>query len=256
MEGFSLPPLQLNTQEALTLLFALQAVTQLTDTPFNQERWTVIDKIRSILPKEQVEQLESLLSSFAMEVPKRNYKTPYLSSLITYTAQSVWLRVYYRSANHQRWLEIFPKRVYTAHGFWYCEAYSVIHGEDRVFRVDRFVDVNVLESPVQPLTNEHKDKETQTTNQSGIEGARIRIRARLTYKGMLQVEQDPDIGEKLHAISENEWEVDFQCPPSEWNWAVNFFFSLGLQAEVIEPLALRQEIRELSQKLYKHYVEE
>src|SRR5690349_16870199 len=45
MEGFQLPPLQLDSQEALTVLFALRAVARIADAPFKQARWTVMDKI-------------------------------------------------------------------------------------------------------------------------------------------------------------------------------------------------------------------
>src|SRR5690606_20594868 len=40
MEGYKLPPLHLNHDEALVILFALKSSTRIADTPFNQARWT------------------------------------------------------------------------------------------------------------------------------------------------------------------------------------------------------------------------
>lgn len=250
MDGFSLPPLQLNTQEALTLLFSLRAMTKLTDTPFNQERWTVLDKITSILPKEQIEHLEQLLESFEMEVPKRNYRTPYLSALLGHTAQGNWLRIFYRSMNHRRWLHIQPIRVYTANGFWYCEAFSETHQENRLFRVDRMEQMERL-APATAALKKERPKGTKR-DRSDVQ-QRIRIKAELTYKGMLLVEQDPDIGEQVSALGEDRWLVDFHCPSSEWDWAVQFFFSLGLEAEVLEPHALRAELYQRAQRVCTRY---
>lgn len=249
MEGFSLPPLQLTTEESLTLLFALRALTKLTDTPFNQARWTVLDKISSLLPQKELSKLESILSSVEMEVPRRNYKTPNLAAIIECTAEEQWIKVFYRSKNHQRLLIIKPQRVYTAQGFWYCEAFSETHGEVRVFRIDRIDSLEQMAS----IPSKSLQREAETEKNKSLKQERIRIRALLTYRGMLQAEQDPDIGEQVFARGEHEWEVDFECPLSEWHWAVNFFFALGLEAEVLEPSSLREEIKQLAQQLYQRY---
>ncbi|GAA0371906.1 helix-turn-helix transcriptional regulator [Bacillus horti] len=259
MDGYALPPLKLTTQEAMTLLFSLNAVTQLTDTPFNQERWTVIDKVKAILPEDQLRQLESVLKSFTIEIPKRSYKVPHLAPLLSYTANAVWLKVFYRSANHQRWLDILPQQVYTAHGFWYCQAYSATHEEVRTFRVDRMDNLEELDNIAMHEEVDVKrlakfaNQTHKSSNDQNLSDERIPIRVKVTYRGMLQVEQDPEIGECLMPISENEWEVRFDLPLTEWNWAVQFFYSLGLEAEVIAPEKLRLEIGGLAKKVYSTY---
>ncbi|TCZ76335.1 YafY family transcriptional regulator [Paenibacillus albiflavus] len=252
MEGFQLPPLQLSSREAMTVLFALQALTQLQDSPFNQERWTVIDKITSILPQDVLQQVGPLLNKLTMQVPRRNYKTPYLEALLEITISSKWIKVFYRSANHERWLQLHPIKVYTAHGFWYCEAYSITHQEERLFRIDRMEQLEVIDSP---MVDAHLTSKKISSPNSTLDSC-IPIRARLNYKAMLQVEQDEHIGELITAISEDEWEVQFQCRSEDYEWAKQLFFSLGMNAEVIEPTSLRHEIYhqavELSMRYYNH----
>jgi predicted DNA-binding transcriptional regulator YafY len=247
MDGFQLSPLQFSSQEALIILMALQAFTKMTDTPFNKERWTVIDKIRSSLPQHTLKQIEPILERTEIEVPHRNFKVPNLSKLMDYTANAKWLNVFYRSQNHRRWLRIFPKRVYTSNGFWYCEAYSSTHGEERVFRVDRMDQLEVTEPPVEEKAIPFLNIDDESKNQS------VRVKAKLTYRGMLQVEQDMHIGECIYAITDEEWVVDFLCPAAEWSWAVRFFFSLGLDAEVLEPESLRKEIYDLADQMCRRY---
>lgn len=246
MNNYQLPPLQLDSQEALTLLFALGAMTKLADTPFNQARWTVIHKIKAVLPTDTLRRIEPLLEHLELEVPERHYKTPHLSALLDYTANSKWLQILYRSEKHHRWLEIMPKRIYTAHGFWYCEAYSVHHQEHRTFRIDRFDQVKVIDPPQAAHGNNNMKKIAENPQPT-------RIIVKLSYRGALMAEQDPHIGQCVKQTAEDKWELDFMCPATEWLWAVRFFYILGLDAEVIEPDSLKREIFRLASQICARY---
>ena len=140
MEGYKLPPLHLTSDEALVVMFALNAMTKIADTPFNQARWTALDKIRAILPEQTLHEIEPLLTRLELDIPSREYSIPHLETIVRHAAASRWVRVYYRSENRQRWLHLKPKRVYMAHGFWYTEAYSLEHRETRTFRIDRMLE--------------------------------------------------------------------------------------------------------------------
>lgn len=265
MEGYKLPPLQLDAQEAFTLLFALRSLTRMSDTPFRQARWTVMDKIRAVLPKRMLESIEPLLERVEIEVPERKVKTPLLPELMEHAAASRGVRVDYRSEKHRRWLHLHPRRIYTAHGFWYCEAYSAWHGEVRTFRVDRMERIEAADQPNQPnQPNPNQSDQPDRSAQPSAAGRHdhpggrepepsVRIVARLTYRGALKVEQDEYIGEQVRQIADDEWEVAFHCPAEEWNWAVRFFYMLGLDAEVTEPERLRSEIRGMAEKMCARY---
>ncbi|MBD2862222.1 helix-turn-helix transcriptional regulator [Paenibacillus oceani] len=249
MEGFRLSPLQLDSQEALTVLFALRAMTNIMETPFNQARWTVLDKIRSVLPEETLKQVEPLLDRMELEVPVRKTKTPHLSALLEHTAESRWVHVLYRSENHHRRLRLYPRKIYTAHGFWYCEAFSPLHKEVRNFRVDRIEELEVI---AQPDEGGNEQLQRAEDEEAPAKPA-VRIAAKLTYRGALLAEQDYHIGEHVKQIADDEWTVEFDCPASEWDWAVRFFFTLGMQANVLEPDELRAGIREMAGQLYERY---
>lgn len=250
MEGFLMPPLQLDPQEALTVLLSLRAMAKMADTPFKRARWTVIDKIKAILPEQTLRQIEPMLGHVDVQVPERRVKTPHLSALLEYAADDRWLRTLYRSENHRRWLQIRPKRVYMAHGFWYCEAHSVEHGETRTFRVDRFETVEASEAPGGEASAEGPDRADGETE---AHWEPVRIVARLTYRGALLAEQDEHIGELVKQLSDDEWEIDFICPASERAWAVRFFYMLGMNAEVLEPAALREELYALADQMCGRY---
>ncbi|MFC5528264.1 helix-turn-helix transcriptional regulator [Cohnella yongneupensis] len=248
MDGFQLPPLQLDFHEALTVMFALRTLERMSDTPFRYGRWTVVDKLKAILPEQTLSEIEPLLSVVEAEVPQRNVKTPHLSELMSHTAESRWIQVKYRSENHERWLKLLPRKIYAAHGFWYCEAYSVTHEAERTFRVDRMASVQALEE-----VDEFTRSLAQRTKTSVQQPSSTRIIAKLTYRGALLAEQDTHIGELVKQVGDESWELDFQCPVSEWEWVKQFFFTLGLNAEVIEPVTLRAEIAEMANRLRSQY---
>lgn len=245
MEGFQLPPLQLSSREALCVLFALQGLTRYTDTPFNGERWSVMDKIRSILPHETSKSIDPLLDSMEIEVPKRVYHIPHLEWMLKMTAEGKWLSVFYQSMNHRRRLLIKPHKIFAAHGFWYCDCFSHTHQEDRRLRIDRIQDVAEAEEPADFRELKLSSSQDQDTS--------IHIRAELTYKGMLQVERDEHIGETIEAAGDELWIADFHLPEKEWEWVVSLFFSLGREARVIMPEKLRAEIRQRASDLYNDY---
>ncbi|GFR37582.1 DeoR family transcriptional regulator [Insulibacter thermoxylanivorax] len=246
MEGYKLPPLHLTSDEALVVMFALNAMTKIADTPFNQARWTALDKIRAILPEQTLHEIEPLLTRLELDIPSREYSTPHLETIVRHAAASRWIRVYYRSENRQRWLHLKPKRVYMAHGFWYTEAYSLEHRETRTFRIDRMLEIQELEKPPR---EEPIEEEAQAAKLSG----HIRIRAALTYRGALLAEQNRYIGQQVKQISDDQWLLDFMCPLEEWQWAVKFFYSLALDAEVLEPLQLREEVRHMAEQVSARY---
>jgi predicted DNA-binding transcriptional regulator YafY len=252
MDGFRLPPLQLDAGEALTVLLALDGMGKYSGSPFREAKWTVADKIRSALPEQMLGQIAPLLRHVEMEVPERGTQAPFLSALMAYAAGGQWIRAEYRSVNYRRQLTLKPLRVYAAHGFWYCEAESLAHGEKRTFRVDRFVEVDETSPPPdagagrgeaamqrQPLTRAPRED--------------FRLLVKLTYRGSLLAEQDPHFGQEVHQIGEEEWRLDCILPGSEWDWAVSHFFSLGHDAEVLEPLALREELHRRAVELAELY---
>ncbi|MGG6313435.1 helix-turn-helix transcriptional regulator [Paenibacillus macerans] len=255
MDGFRLPPLQLDAGEALTVLLALDGMAKYSDSPFQQAKWTVADKIRSALPEQMLGQIGPLLRHVEMEVPDRGIQTPHLGALMGHAADGQWLRVLYRSQNYRRHLTMRPLRVYAAHGFWYCEAESLEHGEKRTFRVDRFEDIAATSPPpaAKAGRGEAAAGDQRSPESAAAEPALIHLHVKLSYRGSLMAEQDPHFGHEVQQVSEEEWLLDCRLPVSEWSWAVSFFFAMGPEAEVLEPQRMREDIRDRARVLAEKY---
>ncbi|PQP80117.1 DNA-binding transcriptional regulator [Paenibacillus sp. PCH8] len=252
MEGYVLPPLQLDPVEAATLIFALEGLNRYSDTPFHEKRWTLMNKVKAIIPDDIMARIDPMLKQLHHHVPSRNYILRHMDPLLSCIPEQGWLRVLYRSASRQRWLPICPIRIYASSGFWYCEAYSVEHGEQRLFRVDRIMEVMPIEPQDAQILNELAQQ--QRIKPQLPEQQHTRVKVRLSYRGMVEAEQDEHIAEKMTEISPDIWELSFLCPPREWEWAVRFFYRLGREAEVIEPHHLRCEIRKHAEEVSQIYL--
>ncbi|RAP73601.1 helix-turn-helix transcriptional regulator [Paenibacillus montanisoli] len=250
MDGFRLPPLQLDAGEALAVFFALSSLTKMADTPFRQARWTVLDKLKAVMPEQTLEYIESKLAVVEVEVPQRSVQSPYLSELLAHTAEARWIRVHYRSEKQTRWLQLWPRKIYTAHGYWYSEAYSVTHGEWRTFRIDRMIEVEAMELSADEAARMASLLERPAEAE---EESSTRIIASLTYRGALLAEQDLHIGDSVRQVDEETWELDFICPASERSWAERFFFTLGMDAEVKAPAHLKEALFGMAKRLCGRY---
>jgi predicted DNA-binding transcriptional regulator YafY len=245
MPDYSLAPLQLTLRETLLLRLALSSVSQLADTPFKQERESLLAKIQALIPLQYHHDTEELLRTVQLDVPARNYTTPFIEQLIESAHKKQWLNVSYRSERGASQQTILPLRLYSAGGFWYCAAYSHERQEERTYRVDRFVTVCATQAPGQ--------------EKSGVvalpyaHSSYPEVCIRLTARGILVMERDPHLGGQIQPHGEDGGLLCFRCPPTEYAWLIRTMLSLGPDAEVLAPDTLRDLVRQAAQDIANRY---
>lgn len=241
MPDYSLTPLQLTARETLLLRLALSSISQLADTPFKQERESLLAKIQALLPARHQQDTEQLLQTVQLDIPVRKYATPFIEQLIESARTKQWLSVSYRSQQGVSQQTILPRRLYSAGGFWYCEAYSHERQEERTYRVDRFTGVSATQA------REHRAPQPPQLPYEHPSHPEVRIR--LTARGVLIMERDPHLGDTIQPLGEEGGLLCFRCPPTEYDWLVRTLLSLGPDAEVLAPDALRNTVRQIAQDI-------
>lgn len=247
MPDYSLAPLQLTMREALLLRLALSSVSQLADTPFKQERESLLAKMQALIPTRHQQDTEHLLQTIHLDVPERNYAVPFIEQLLESARTGQWLRISYRSARQASQQTILPRRLYSSSGFWYCEAYSLERREERTYRVDRFVEVSAtqppqhIESPRSELPYGHP--------------SHPEVRIQLTARGVLMMERDRNLGDAIQPHGEDGGLLCFRCPPAEYDWLVRTLLNLGSEAEVLAPDILRHLVQQAALDIVRHYAE-
>jgi predicted DNA-binding transcriptional regulator YafY len=247
MPDYSLAPLQLTSRETFLLRLALSSVSRLADTPFRQERESLLAKMQALLPARHHQDTEQLLQTIQLDIPVRKYATPFIEQLIESARTEQWLCVSYRSERGTSQQTILPRHLYSAGGYWYCQAYSQERQGERTYRVDRFAEVSVthareytaLQSPQLPY--EHPSYPE--------------VRIRLTARGVLVMERDPHLGDVIQPLGEEGGLLSFRCPPTEYDWLVRTLLSLGSDAEVLSPSALRGLVRQIAQDIANRYAQ-
>jgi len=247
MPDYSLAPLQLTTRETLLLRLALSSVSQLADTPFKQERESLLAKMQALIPARHHQDTEQLLQTIQFDIPIRKYATPFIEQLIESARMEQWLCVSYRSQRGTSQQTILPRRLYSAGGFWYCEAYSHERQEERTYRVDRFAGARAAQAP------EHRAPQSLRTPYEHPSHPEVRIR--LTARGVLFMERDPHLGDAIQPLDEEGGLLCFRCPPTEYDWLVRTLLSLGPDAEVLAPDALRELVRQSARDIANRYVQ-
>jgi predicted DNA-binding transcriptional regulator YafY len=245
---YTLPPLALTLHEALLLRLALSSLSQLSATPFRQERESLLAKIQTLLPQRENEHLEQLTNTLSLNVPSLPYPTPFLDQLLESAREQQWVCVTYRSEKGVSQQTIQPTHLRTYEGLWYCDAYSHERQAWRIYRVDRFLDVKTAPSPPPPLepsipfpTREHPSFPE--------------IRVHLTARGVLRLEHDAYLGPRLQRQDNDEGLLILHWRPQEYDWLVRVLLSLGTDAEILTPEELRTRVQQEAQKIAHHHAE-
>ena len=247
MPGYTLSPLSLTFRETLLLRLALSSVSQLSDTPFKQERESLLAKMQALMPAQHQHDTEPVLQTIRLDVPAHIYATPFIEQLLESARNGQWLAVSYRSERGASQQTILPRHIYSSTGFWYCEAYSHERREERVYRVDRFVDARATQppEPVEPLS-----PSLPFDHPSYPE-----VRILLSARGVLVMERDPHLGDAIQPHGEDGGLLCFRCPPARYDWLVHTMLGLENDAEVLAPDTLRQRIHEAAQAIARRYAE-
>ena len=243
-DDYSLPPLQLTRQEAFLLLFALDAVQNLGSAPFASARETLAAKLRQVIPgsrRVEAEQLTKVVKFSAVEGDK---PAPFLETLITAARNRDWLNVQYRSYNGVSEQVIQPHRIHGANGLWYCDAFSYTRGEQRTYRIDRFLAVSQTSEPEMTSCSAPLPYDDPSHTEVEIE---------LSPKAVMIVETEPHLGGQIEPWPDGRGRLRFRCPTSESEWLARYVLSLGVEAAVLAPETLREEIRGLSEKIVSAY---
>jgi predicted DNA-binding transcriptional regulator YafY len=247
MPDYSLAPLQLTLREALLLRLALSSLSQLAETPFKQERESLLAKMQALIPQRHHQGAEQLLQIIQLAIPARPYATPFIDHLIESARTGQWLCVSYRSQRGTSQQTILPRRLFSAGGFWYCEAYSQERQAERTYRVDRFTAV------VATQASEHRVPRPLTLPYEHSSHPEVRIR--LTARGVLIMERDPHLGGRIQTLGEEGGLLCFRCPPAEYDWLVRTLLSLGPDAQVLEPSSLRGLVQQHAQDIANCYAQ-
>jgi predicted DNA-binding transcriptional regulator YafY len=235
-EGFALPPLFFTAGEAGALALALQLFLAQTTGATSQDAERALSKIVAILPAEmrrRVDELNAIVRFYAAERPF-DLDDPRLARLQQAIAARQLVRLRYHSYRGGETLarDVEPEALTYHNGVWYLGGFCRLRQAPRSFRLDRIDDLRVLDEHFAPQMAAPAASEPVTVRVRFAAYAQRWVRERQHFG---YVADEPD-GILRYAVTD---------PLEMLPWLLSW----GASAEVLEPEALRAQLRGEIQKL-------
>ncbi len=246
-----LPAISFTTSEAIGMIMSYEALDAYPDGPFRAEHDSALTKLRSILPAEVLEEVRQFQRYVLLDVPRRQYETPFIMDVLQAAQEGTHLEIEYESTNGVSKRVILPYGLIASNGFWYCPSHCYKRNERVWFRVDRIQGVLRREdfdggAPTIPISEIRK--------RGGHEQEQmIRIRATLTEKGCKMGEWHPQFGGFIQKLPEGTGIIDREIFPGQISLYGRFFLSLGTEVRVEEPVEMIEFLRSESEQIQKQY---
>jgi predicted DNA-binding transcriptional regulator YafY len=242
---YSLPPLALTLREALLLRLALSSLSQLGAIPFKQACESLLAKVQTLLPRHEGENLEQFTQTLSLDIPTRAYPTPFLDHLLENARARRWIVASYHSEKGISRQTLLPTHLRSEAGLWYCEAYSYERQATRVYRVDRFLEV---QTALEPPQMQPPDTPVRHVHPSFPE-----IHIHLTARGVLRLEREPHLIARTRRTEAGEGLLRLRLRPEEYDWLICILLSLGTDAKVLEPETLRVHLQQKAREIADSY---
>ena len=154
MEGYKLPPVMFDMNEATALLAASKLVQSKTDAGISKHYISALDKIRAILRHSEKNHIEEIDEHIAvMTHPAIVYQPQtelHLQSILKAIGSSLTIEIDYTSLekNETTRRKVEPVGIYYLGSHWYLIAWCHLRNDYRNFRTDKIQKLTILNEPI------------------------------------------------------------------------------------------------------------
>jgi predicted DNA-binding transcriptional regulator YafY len=244
--GFRLPPLMFNSTEIMAIILGLMAVRRLGMTgTLGVESATA--KIERVLPDELRERVRAIQDVLTLNINANpssveSILTPF--SLAAYQHRQLWLRYCARSSSD------YSERVIDVYGLvyhlsaWYAVGYCHLRGGLRNFRLDRVVEVKLLDTPFEPPADfDALDYLMDSTaRMPGVWNVEVLLKTSLQ-------EAKARVSPTVAVLEEVEGGVVLRAWADGLDWIARYLVSVGIPLTVIQPAELKAALRQLASRI-------
>lgn len=249
LSGRMLPPIIFSEDEALAIFFAFQSLQYYKSLPFDVDITSASQKLFKRLPEDVRPQIENLKTKLVFGHQKREIEAPLLKTLVQKTTEKAVIKIQYQTENQITNRVIYPIGVYSKGGIWYMPAHDYEKQSVRLFRVDRVIAVEDAEGDFEIITEKMMD----VLHSYKIEKP-IPIYIELSARGILRCKDNPYFETSIqYNMNDSGGYIDTVIDESDLEFVSQFFMSLGKDAQVIEPLEMKEYIISFANSLLEQY---
>lgn len=253
MDGYRLPPIMFNEGEALALLTAEKFIGKITDKTTQASYSEAMTKIKATLRSTDKQSLAVLEDSISFSNYALWENKSYLQDLFKSIASKVVLKIDYQKADgstSNRKIESIG--CYHQYNNWYLVAYCQNRAAYRTFKMNRILHLQVLE---QYFDTEHISLQTYIDQQTQAwkDQQQFQTVEVAFNKSILQHAERRKYYFGFVEQVEEEEVVRMKFLNSSMEFIARWLLQFGNRATVLEPLELKNQIKQLATELYEHY---
>lgn len=255
VDGYHLPPVMFNQEEASAMLTAWKLVEKMTDDSIRKAYESALLKIKSVLNDSEKDHLENLQSSIQVlrsRDPQTEYPNEFMAAITKAVSHKNVLRMEYYSNKTQEHTkrEVEPIGIVHYSGRWHMIAWCRLRNGYRDFRVDMIKTLKdtgvtfdarnlfTLQEYFQSLMEAHQDMEKVTVlfNKS----IASYLRNAKYYYGFVSEE-----------VLEETVRMTFLV--ANFHYFCRWLLTYGTEVEIESPDKLKETMEELIEELTTHY---
>lgn len=252
MEGYKLPPVMFNQDEASALLTAAKLVQSKTDAGISKHYSSALDKIKAVLRLSEKDHIEEMDEHIAVVPhPTFMYEAPtelHLQSILKAISTSSALEINYVSIekNETTSRKVEPVGVYYLGSHWHLVAFCQLRNDYRNFRTDRISKLIITEElmskthpPLQSFLNKMAEEKEVQQVIIDVEPEVVKyLGEQKYYSGYIKEEQ---VGGYVRMYFLTGSLMGF----SRW------FMLFGDHARIIEPVELNDMVSAIAENILK-----
>jgi proteasome accessory factor C len=243
-------PVRLTAQEALAISVALRALEDSGSELYGQAARSALGKIKAHLSEDVAELLSQVEHRIAVEGTARGAEER-LDLLRQGQESHHRVEVDYFSASSQKLStrSLAPYLLVQHLGYWYVIAHDSAHNEVRIFKVERIREARLTEETFEVPADFDMEKfrsDRMLMPGQPLEMARIRF-----FGEAARTVEDTLVARKVEPQDDGSVIADVEY--ANGDWLASWVLSHGRDAEVLEPVELRDAVRRRCTEALEYY---
>ncbi len=249
MEGYYLPPITFNPDEARSLYLALSMLAGLTKSgPTKRASKTALDKIRSILPNttlRHIEALQAVTQFYTFPTNALDFDNDMLPQLQKAIENQNVIRIHYHALHNNSVTEreVEPSELIFLEKSWLLTAYCRLRRDHRTFRLDRIDVLQILSETFAP----------RETDEIPFESMAVDIVVRFDPAVVRWVRERQHFSLIADDMHPDPAGVVMLYRPRSYDQIEGWLLSWGDQMEVLEPADVRDRLARTAEKILAHH---
>ncbi len=240
--GFRLPPLMFTDEEALGLTLGLLAARRLGlfgVAPAVEGALAKVERVMPVALHERVRDLEEAVTP-AVAPPETLPSGEVVLKIASAVRGSKRIHIRYRSGQSEETeREVDPYGVVHREGYWYTFGYDHLRGGTRLYRLDRILDVEVLEATfARPGGLESPEGVLRAVANLPSDDWSVEVLLETTL-----VEAREEVPPMIAALEEVDGAVILRCSTSDLGWMARVLSGLSCPFVVRRPSELKEALR-------------